>query len=240
MMHEKHKEIFRHRAQFWAEDRNIVWLLSALTCYTFILYPLVSILGSRLAIQIIQDLFFLVVLLSGLFALTHHKFTRMIFTGIIVIVISIHLIRFASGANFLLGLDIAVSMLTVIAFVIFLLMYVFKEGPVTWHRIQGAVAAYLLIAIAFSIGYNLIFFLIPGAFKFPDEVPDIGDPGIVNIFYYFSVTTVTTMGYGDITPVHPMARTLAMIEAYLGHLFPTITLARLVSLHIVHSSRGDK
>jgi hypothetical protein len=164
----------------------------------------------------------------------------MIFTGIIVIVISIHLIRFASGANFLLGLDIAVSMLTVIAFVIFLLMYVFKEGPVTWHRIQGAVAAYLLIAIAFSIGYNLIFFLIPGAFKFPDEVPDIGDPGIVNIFYYFSVTTVTTMGYGDITPVHPMARTLAMIEAYLGHLFPTITLARLVSLHIVHSSRGDK
>jgi voltage-gated potassium channel Kch len=51
---------------------------------------------------------------------------------------------------------------------------------------------------------------------------------------YFSFITLTTTGYGDITPVYPVARLLTMFEALVGQLYPAITLARLVSLAVMH------
>jgi voltage-gated potassium channel Kch len=51
---------------------------------------------------------------------------------------------------------------------------------------------------------------------------------------YFSFATLTTVGYGDITPVHPIARSLAMLEALIGQLFPVILIARLVSMELYY------
>jgi hypothetical protein len=123
-------------------------------------------------------------------------------------------------------------MASLIAFVIVLLIYVYQEGPVSRHRIGGAVAAYLLIALVCAFGYLLIEFLISGAFHFPDRVPRIADIRLLRTFYYFSVSTLTTLGYGDVTPVHPFARNLAMMEALIGQLYPATLIARLVTLHI--------
>ena len=100
------------------------------------------------------------------------------------------------------------------------------------HRIGGAVAAYLLIALVCAFGYLLIEVLIPGAFHLPDWVPKIDDLRFVRIFYYFSISTLTTLGYGDVTPVHPFARSLAMMEALIGQLYPATLIARLVTLRI--------
>ena len=55
---------------------------------------------------------------------------------------------------------------------------------------------------------------------------------------YFSFITLTTTGFGDIIPVHPLTRTLAMFEALAGQLYLVITLARLVSLAVVHKKEG--
>ena len=121
----------------------------------------------------------------GLFALTHHKIIRMVFGGIFLIVISFHLVRFIFRANWLLGWHILLSLLIVIAYLSLILRYVYKEGPVTRQRLQGAVAAYLLITIAFALGYNLISFLMPGAFRFPEThqtltTPDSGTSFIIS------------------------------------------------------------
>ena len=53
---------------------------------------------------------------------------------------------------------------------------------------------------------------------------------------YFSVATITTAGYGDIVPIHPIARSLANLEAVFGQLFPATLLARLVALHLAHTT----
>ena len=101
----------------------------------------------------------------------------------------------------------------------------FRAGPVNFHRIQGAVAAYLLLGLAWALAYELVSLLAAGAFSFAGsggpERPD---------FVYFSFVTLTTVGYGDVTPVHPVARSLAVAEALTGQLYPAILLARLVSL----------
>jgi hypothetical protein len=108
----------------------------------------------------------------------------------------------------------------------------FGPGRVTWHRIQGAVALYLILGLLFAHAYGLLNALVPEAFA---NVP----AGLSThaVFYrghllYFSFATLTTTGYGDIVALHPIARGLAILEAIIGQLFPATLLARLVSLEL--------
>jgi hypothetical protein len=108
----------------------------------------------------------------------------------------------------------------------------FGLGRVTWHRIQGAVALYIILGLLFAHLYGLLNVLVPEAFI---NVPSGLNPHAV--FYrghllYFSFVTLTSIGYGDIVPLHPLARSLAIWEAVIGQLFPATLLARLVSLEL--------
>jgi hypothetical protein len=105
---------------------------------------------------------------------------------------------------------------------------VFGPGEITYHRVIGAVLLYLTLGVVFVALFTLVGALAPGSFsglKIADRVslpPDL---------VYFSFTTLTTVGYGDIVPIHPFARSLSNLEAILGQLYPATLLARLVSLH---------
>ena len=96
----------------------------------------------------------------------------------------------------------------------------------TLHRVQGAVAAYLLLGLVWGYAYQLVAALAPGAFA-----NAVATPGQDHNLIYFSFVTLTTVGYGDVTPVHPAARSLALMEALTGQLYPAILLARLVTLY---------
>jgi len=74
---------------------------------------------------------------------------------------------------------------------------------VSGHRVRGAVALYLLIAILFAFLYGLTEELAPGAFTMPGTRPSGVARG--EAFYYFSIVTLTTVGFGDITAVHPLS-----------------------------------
>jgi hypothetical protein len=232
--------MFRYLAKFWSKEWKMTWLFWAVMFDTILFYPLVSVVSSSIAIQIVNDVSISVIFILGLFALTPRRITRKILGGIIIIAIAYRLMRLVFSTDLLAGWNTLLSLVIVVVFVTFILRYVFKEGTVTWQRVEGAITAYMLIAVAFALGYLLISFFIPGAFKFPDETPRPGDSRSMYIFSYFSVVTLTTLGYGDIMPVHPFARTLAMIEAFVGQLYPAILLARLVSLYVLHSHRSDK
>ncbi|MDI9847528.1 ion channel [Rhodoblastus sp. 17X3] len=106
---------------------------------------------------------------------------------------------------------------------------VFAKGPVTIHRIIGAVLLYMLIALIFVALYLFIGETFPGAFEnlVIADSPRLGADTI-----YFSFTTLTSVGFGDMFPIHPIARSLCNLESICGQLFPAILIARLVSLHI--------
>ncbi|UFS70656.1 potassium channel family protein [Geomonas sp. RF6] len=115
------------------------------------------------------------------------------------------------------------------------LMQVFmEERQVTAHLIRGAIAAYLLFGITWSILYTLLDQTIPGAFTM--NVPAGAERQ--ERFVYFSFVTLTTVGYGDITPSHDISRMFAVAEALVGQLYPATLLARLVSLEASHEERG--
>jgi hypothetical protein len=110
---------------------------------------------------------------------------------------------------------------------------VYRAGPVTSHRIQGAVAVYLLLGLVWASAYALVHHLRPGAFT-----GSLDAAALPQTWIYYSFVTITTTGYGDIAPVHPVARSLAIAEAVAGQLYIAITLARLVSLYV--SSRDKR
>ncbi|WPB86839.1 potassium channel family protein [Sediminicoccus rosea] len=116
-----------------------------------------------------------------------------------------------------------------------ILVQVFAAGRVTTRRIEGAIAAYLLVGIVFACLYDLVSALDPGAFQYNGVAPE---PGRVAGHLFFSFVTLTTTGYGDVVPVHPLARALAILEALIGQLYIAILLARLVSLEIAHRRDG--
>ena len=109
---------------------------------------------------------------------------------------------------------------------------VFGSGRVTFHRVQGAVVLYLNFALLFFTVYRLLENLMPGAFR--GVPPNGAEHGSGAALLYFSFSTLTTLGYGDLAPVHPLARSLANLEAAIGQLYPATLLARLVSLELDH------
>ena len=112
---------------------------------------------------------------------------------------------------------------------------VYAPGRITFHRLQGAIVVYLSFATIFASVYGLIWELSPGAFV--NLVAPVGGPEEVATMLYFSLTTLTTTGYGDIVAVDPFARSLANFESVLGQFYLAITVARLVTLELADRHR---
>jgi Na+/H+-dicarboxylate symporter len=111
-----------------------------------------------------------------------------------------------------------------------LLARVMRDGRINLNRIMGAIGSYLLIGIVFSQAYRLLAAFVDNAFAI-GGVP-AGFAAIGPKLSYFSFITLTSTGYGDITPLHPYARSLATLEALAGNLFLAVLVARLVGLEI--------
>ena len=110
---------------------------------------------------------------------------------------------------------------------------VFAGGSVTADRIMGAVALYLLLGLGWAVAYELLSLHVANAFTGGVKGGQGSDR-----WFYFSFVTLTTVGYGDITPVARAAQSLATLEALVGQLYPAVILARLVSLQGETRNRG--
>lgn len=114
----------------------------------------------------------------------------------------------------------------------------FEQAKVTTNMIFGAVVAYLLAAVAFAFVYEAIELRQPGSFS---GLPAGADPrALGDALLYFSLVSLTTVGYGDITPASSLARPLAVLEGAFGALYLAVVIARLVGLHIASSISRDE
>ena len=107
---------------------------------------------------------------------------------------------------------------------------VYAPGRITFHRLQGAAVLYLNIAIIFATAFSLIWEFNPAAFAGVSTARD--DLAEFATMLYFSLTSLTTTGYGDIAPLDPFARSLANLESAIGVFYIAITVARLVTLEL--------
>ncbi len=114
-----------------------------------------------------------------------------------------------------------------------ILFGVFQSRQITRESIAGAICAYLLIGATWADAFSVLEILIPGSFSGVTNVDLIGNFEAARFrvaqFHYFSFVTLTTLGYGDITPLTRPARNFAALEAIFGQLYLAVLIARLVS-----------
>lgn len=212
---------------FWNEEHSLTVLLILLLGEVFIVIPATR---SGHALALIGVIVFFFLLLAGLLTMARHRTFQLISAIFVVGAIVIRLARVVFDVSGLIPWDALLSILSVVGMIIVVLWQVYREGPVTGHRVRGAVAAYLLIAILFAYCYTLISHLVPGSFQLPAWAEAGAERG--ETFFYFSMVALTTTGFGDITAIHPLARSFVMLEGFIGQLYPAILIARLVTLEM--------
>lgn len=123
--------------------------------------------------------------------------------------------------------------------VVMILRHLFQVTRVTMNTIFASLCAYLLLGLLWAYLYSVVFALHPDAFVFTSAEADpdlrVGAPNSTFGVYY-SLVTLTTLGYGDVVPLSSMARMLASVEAVIGQIYLTVLVARLIGLHISHTA----
>jgi hypothetical protein len=222
------KELTAPLYRFWSSDHSLTVLLIMVAITVFVLFPLVDL---GLISGLWLNFFLMLILVSGIVAVGANA----VFKSVAVFcAVANFLLRWVADFEQSVGLSswtTFFSLLFVGLLAAAVMTQIFREGPITAHRIRGAIVVYLLLGLMWSFAYHLITLQFPGAFSLSASL----EPGTGSLqakLAYFSFVTLTSVGYGDITAIHPIARPLVMLEALTGQLFPAILIARLVSLEI--------
>lgn len=140
-----------------------------------------------------------------------------------------------------LGMEVAAWLLNIVFLgyaVVVLLKHLFTTRRVTLNTIAASLCVYLLLAVLWAVLYSAVEALVPGSFAYnladgdPTDSIHFGDSRSL-FAVYFSLVTMTTLGYGDVVPRTAPAQALATTQAVVGQLYLTVLVARLVGLHIV-------
>jgi hypothetical protein len=219
-------------SHFWSTDRGLSIFLIMIVFFVFVLPPLGSL---GIVGRFMVDTFFSLLLVSGIASLSENR--KGVFIAVAGMAALTLIFRWTDSFEPSLYLDILdylSTILSIIMFCIVILAQVLKKGPITIRRIQGAIAVYLLLGLGWAHVYELIEYLNPGAFA-----GAIYGSGRFSSWMYFSFVTLATLGYGDITPVQPLARSLTVAEAITGQLYLAILIARLVSQELYYRSSKE-
>jgi voltage-gated potassium channel len=178
----------------------------------------------------IEPILLTLLLVSALLAVGGRR--RVLITGLCLLIPAIifrwshHLLPERMSPVFFIGFG-----LTFIGFVIVnILHYIMRASRVNTEVICAGISAYLLIAIMWAMAYKLLGDIDPRSFYFAN-VPNAEQTMTNANSFYFSFATISSVGYGDITPVTRVARMLAVMEAITGLFFMAVLISRLVSLY---------
>src|SRR2546427_13220060 len=221
---------------FWIEDRGLSFFLGFLVFIT-IFVPMVRLSRSG---RIALDLLFALMLFSGAVATIRKTILMYLVIALTGVELIADLIVEFSPSLGHRGWDTALKVSGMAILVVMTLRHTFRPGPISVHRVMGGVAAYLLIGLTWAFGYKVLMEERPDAIHFQSSVA--GSPtGEPSRLIYFSFATLTSVSYGDAYPIHRIARSLAMMEALIGQLYPSILIATLVGMALqARSSVGLK
>ncbi len=224
----------RHRL---LRQRYLTLLIALLLL--FALYPFID---QEVAETRHVGMFFAVVLVAGAYAVSH---SRRFLVVAIVLAAGMLGVQWLAHAQHMNPITVAISrgfgclffLLTAIA----ILSNVLKSKTVTSDTIYGAICAYLLLGLMWAFLFCMLEVLHPGSLLEggqPIATGHVEFPqfAMINSLIYYSLSTLSTMGYGDILPKSGPARAFSNLESISGQMYLAILIARLVAMQIAHSN----
>lgn len=226
-MHLKTRDLLTHS---WQSQANLSFFLFLLVVVAFVL-PAIGFEKSNLPIY--ADVAFSIILVVGA-AIAWENRTLFALTSVASIVAIV--VRWATlwtRTNPLMLWRASTGLAAILMITVVLLWQVFRSGPVTAMRLQGALAAYLALGFGWAHAYHIVALLDPGAFNATES-----GVSAVTSWVNYSFGMLTTVGYQGILPVHPVAHTLGSGEAVTGQLYLAVLVARLVSMQVSYARKG--
>jgi hypothetical protein len=182
-------------------------------------------------ISYIMDIFLTVVLVFGVASVSYRKYAVAIALCLIVPVLIISWSSKVVAIPRLLLFSDFLATMFFLFLILSILAHIFRQDEVTREVIYGAIVVYLLIGVMWAFVFNIMETLHPDSFSIPAFIHSNDR----SVMFYYSFTTLTTLGYGDVTPLSGPAKSLATVEAIIGQMYIAVLIAKLVGTHITQS-----
>lgn len=219
------------KSHFYSNKTNYTNLL----CNLILLFLLIPLGALSSILDTIIRVWFLLIIILSIQTLALPNLLLLLFRLMAIFAFGCNLIFFPDNP-FLTELTLLVSQIFYVIFFSIAIVAIAKRISdseiVDNSVISGSICIYLLLGIIWFFFYQIIYLFDSNAFSHPEEIK-----GRLSLFY-FSFTTLTTVGYGDISPINPFGMTFANLEAIIGQLYPAIIIARLVGLYNPNKKMG--
>ena len=218
-----------------SENNNFIYLTLSL---------LLLLLGASLVDQFtvkhgqqLVQAFTVITLISGTMRFRNSKLSFRIGSGVVIVVVAVSLLGILLDESGLYNLHLVILIVFYIWVTWLVIGQVLFSGPIDSNKIVGAICVYLLLGLIWALCYLLIAQLVPGAYNGLEQAPWHENFSAVA---YYSYVTLTTLGYGDISPVVPIARFFVYMEAITGVFYMAILVASLVGIRLSDIRMGNK
>jgi len=218
------KKLIKSFRSYWVQDISFISLLAILV---FAIFLLPIFIEMNISGMVMLNIMLMLIFFVGMWSANNN---RLLFIS--VLLFSIHLIlkiiRFSDSDWEFPVLERIVAGLNTLVFIVINMSLLFRDDKYSFERVLGAVNVYLLIALLGAFLFELIYLTLGSAIE--GNVDIMGtDKDFVHYIYY-SLVSLTTVGYGDIFPANHAARMLSVFLSAIGMLFPAVIIARLISV----------
>jgi hypothetical protein len=213
--------------RFVRGDGSLTLAVAILATFMFALYPMIEI-GTIPPWSL--DLAFGAFMVAGATLVFEPRPLVRLFLALLGATVAERLVGYALPGRPLAALDAVLVIATSIVLGALFIARATRDGRINLHRIVGACGTFLLLGLVFAEAYRLMAMVVPHPFAIGGAPAEAG--AMEHRFVYFSFITLTSTGFGDITPLHPYARSLVAFEAIVGQLYLAVLIARLVGLEM--------
>jgi len=229
-MHLKNRDLL---ARSWQSETKLSLFLFLLIVMGFVL-PALGF-EKRSYLPLYADIAFSSLLVVGAAIAWGNRKLFILTSLVCMVAIVMRWVSWSKPTDTLIFGRVSTGLIAILAIAVVLLWQVFRSGPVTAMRIQGAIAAYLCLGFGWAHAYHLVSLSVPDAFKSAGS-----DVSVVSTWVNYSFGMLTTVGYTGIVPVRPIAHTLGTAEAVMGQLYLAVLVARLVSMQVSASGKTGR
>jgi hypothetical protein len=199
------------------------------------LLVLVPIIHRFFAMEIFIDIFLTAIVISMIYTVSDKKSHVIIGLVLAIVMVTFLWLQHFYANKWIAAISMLAGALFGAVVIISLLGFMLRSDDVNFEIISAAILVYLVAALMWAFTYSLLELIDPASFNVELKRPE----GYVLLFQYYSFVTITTLGYGDITPVSDVAKAFSILEAVVGQLYLVVVVAWLVGMHVSSRSKSS-
>lgn len=222
------RRVFKHINEYWLNDVSFVTLLAALIFTVFVLPVLIEY--GHMNMFYVNSVF-LFLFFTGIWS-SDNKFIIVLTLFLFLCQLTLRILRFSSLPFEFYLLERIFGLINMGVFIFVNIRLLFRNSEVNLYRVIGAVNVYLLVAILGAFGFEVIHIVVGDSIAGISEIAKVKElKGLdedFSTYIYFSLVSLTTVGFGDYTPINVMSKMLSVFLSTTGILYPAVVIAKLV------------